>query len=41
MLCVGAIKRLFEDNNIEENTEDVFNITVGTIGPSSAGDYMF
>ena len=41
VLCIGAIKRLFQDNNIEENTEDIFNITVGIIGTSSASDYMF
>ena len=41
VICIGAIKRLFEDNNIEKNTEDIFNVTARIIGSSAYINSIF
>ena len=35
VICIGAIKGLYEDNNFEENTEGIFNVTARIFGVSA------
>ena len=41
LLCIGAIQGLHEDNNFEENTEGVFNITGRIVATSSYINSLF
>ena len=35
VICIGAIKGLYGDNNFEENTEGIFNVTARIFGVSA------